>query len=117
MNQLERELLDLHGLSAVPAYSGTEALSIAGRCHTDAVLLDVMLPEMDGFETCRRLRGMCNHHLPVVMLSALDGDDSRRRGYEAGADAYFSKPFDPDEVILAIRELIVKARNTATRPD
>jgi DNA-binding response OmpR family regulator len=70
-----------------------------------------MLPEMDGFETCRRLRSK-NHshgHTPIVMVTALDSDDCRRRGYEAGADAYFAKPFDPDEVIATIQTLLAKA--------
>ena len=106
MNQLERELLDVHGLASVAAYTGVEALDVVKRCHTDAVLLDLMLPEMDGFECCKRLRGLNSHRLPVVIVSALDSEDCRRRGFECGADAYFAKPFDPDEVIQTIRNLI-----------
>jgi DNA-binding response OmpR family regulator len=109
MNQLQRELLAIHGLDAIPAYTGNEALDLYQNAHADAVLLDVMLPEMDGFETCRRLRSY-NHpaHVPIVMVTALDSDDCRRRGYEAGADAYFAKPFDPDEVIATIQTLLAK---------
>lgn len=106
MNQLERELLEVHGLDSVPAYNGLEAVEICRRCHADAVLLDLMLPEIDGFETCRRLRGLNGHHIPVVIVSALDNEDCRRRGFESGADAYFAKPFDPDEVIRTIQSLI-----------
>jgi two-component system cell cycle response regulator len=111
MNQLQRELLAVHGLDAIPAYTGNEAIELYQSSHADAVLLDVMLPEMDGFETCRRLRSN-NHlhgHMPIVMVTALDSDDCRRRGYEAGADAYFAKPFDPDEVIATIQTLLAKA--------
>lgn len=106
MNELQRELLALHGLDTVPAYTGVEALDVDARCNSQAVLLDVMLPEMDGFETCRRLRSCRGRSLPIVMVTALDTEECRRQGLEAGADAYFAKPFDPDEVIGKIRELI-----------
>ena len=106
MNELERDLLDAYGLDSVPAYTGTEALQVYQSCRTDAVLLDIMLPEMDGFETCRRLRSMNCGLTPIVILTALDSDESRRTGYEVGADAYFAKPFDPDELVQTIRQLI-----------
>jgi len=64
---------------------------------------------MDGFETCQRLRGMDRNHMPIVMLTALDSEDCRQRGFQAGADAYFTKPFDPDEVISAIHMLLSHA--------
>ena len=105
MNELQRELLASHGLDAVPAYTGAEALEVAASSHASAVLLDVMLPEMDGFETCAHLRE-ASRRLPIVMITALDNDDCRRRGFEAGADAYFVKPFNPDEVVATLRMLI-----------
>ena len=105
MNELQRELLAAHGLDTVAAYTGAEALEVCQRCRTDAVLLDVMLPEMDGFETCLQLR-LRGRNLPIVIVTALDSEDCRRRGFEAGADAYFTKPFDPDEVIATLRMLI-----------
>ncbi|MDD4890828.1 MAG: response regulator [Phycisphaerae bacterium] len=106
MNQLERELLDMGGLDTLQALTGPEAVDIARRVHPSGFLLDVMLPEMDGFETCRQLRGMNGGHVPIVLVTALDGEDSRRRGQECGADAYFSKPFDPDGVVATLRALI-----------
>lgn len=111
MNQLERELLDVHGLDSVPAYTGNEAIEVSKRCRTDAVLLDLMLPELDGFETCRRIRRNSTHHIVVVIVSALDSEDCRRRGFECGADAYFAKPFDPDEVIHTIQTLLENGNN------
>jgi len=75
MNQLECELLQIHGMRAVPAYSGTEAVDIVARCDADAVLLDMMLPEMDGFECCRCLRDLNSRNLPIVIITALDSDD------------------------------------------
>jgi len=106
MNELQRELLEVHGLEGVAAYTGAEALSLADRHDADAVLLDVMLPEMDGFETCRRIRKRAGPRVPIVMVTALDSEDCRRRGLDAGADAYFVKPFDPDEVISTLRMLL-----------
>ena len=106
MNELQCELLDVYGLDGVPAYTGVEALNVANKCNADAVLLDVMLPEMDGFETCKSLRQQRGTSLPIVMITALDNEDCRRRGFEAGADAYFAKPFDPDEIISTLQTLI-----------
>ena len=106
MNELERQFLELYGLDSVAAYTGTEALEIASTQPTDAVLLDVMLPEMDGYETCRRLKRLGGDAMPVVIISALDASDARRRGMEAGADAYFTKPFDPNEVVHTLQRLM-----------
>jgi len=114
MNDLQRELLDVHGMGAVAAYTGAEALDLFQRCDADAVLLDVMLPEMDGFETCRRLRQTHGTNLPIVMITALDDDDSRRCGMQAGADAYFTKPFDPDQVMQTIRLLMDRGSRKET---
>ncbi len=76
------------------------------RPEFDLILLDVMLPEIDGFETLRRIRHLNCRYVPVVILTALDTEDCRRQGFETGADAYYSKPFDPDEVIGSIQKLI-----------
>ncbi len=109
MNELQCELLDLHGLDSVAAYSGREALEVYDRSPADAVLLDLMLPEMDGFETCKHLRNRNGGTLPIVMVTALDTEDCRQHGFDVGADAYFAKPFDPDEVITTIQCLIESA--------
>jgi len=108
MNELERELLEAYGMDSVPAYTGSEAVEVFRQCRADAVLLDIMLPEIDGFETCRLLRAASTARIPIVILTALDGDDSRRRGYEVGADAYFCKPFDPDEVAQKLSDLLTR---------
>jgi DNA-binding response OmpR family regulator len=107
MNQLQRELLAIHGMDSVPAYSGTEALAIDLEQPVDAILLDVMLPELDGFETCVRLREQQQDRtVPILMLTALDSEECRQKGFSAGADAYFIKPFDPDEVVQKLNELL-----------
>ena len=114
MNELQRELLELNGLEAVAAYTGDEAVDQARICCADAVLLDVMLPGRNGFEVCRSLREHIGSSLPIVMITALDTEDCRLRGFEAGADAYFAKPFDPDEIIATLR-MLIDARNDGDR--
>ncbi len=111
MNRLECELLELWGMEAISAYTGTEAVELAEKCEADAVLLDIMLPEMDGFEACRKICLQNNRHIPVIIISALDSDDCRRRGNEVGADAYFAKPFDIDRLVETLKKLIDEARD------
>src|ERR1700727_989342 len=85
----------------VTAMSGKEALAICERAECDLVLLDVMMPDLDGFEVCRRLKSNpATHHIPVVMVTALDQSSDRVRGLEAGADDFLTKPVD-DEALLA----------------
>ena len=84
------------------AYSGVEALAVCARQPIDLVLLDVMMPGMDGFETCRRLKAdPALSHIPVIMVTALDQPADRVRGLEAGADDFLTKPID--EVALTAR--------------
>jgi len=112
MNELECELLQIHGMETVSAYDGAQAVQVAEEHTADAVLLDIMLPEMDGFECCRHLRQKhASRHLPIVMITALDSADSRSAGIDAGADAFFTKPFDPQEVVDSVRRLIDESRD------
>ena len=110
MNELQRELLAIHGMESIPAYSGIEALELNQSSQIDAVLLDIMLPEMDGFETCENLRRSDNCDIPIIILTAMDSAECRQRGFAIGADAYFVKPFDPDEVVNTLHRLLEKAK-------
>ena len=96
------------GYAADVAGHGKEALWMAKATPYDAILLDVMLPDVDGFEICRRLR-----HLgiwsPVLMLTARDGVDDRVSGLDAGADDYLAKPFSFEELLARIRALVRRA--------
>jgi two-component system cell cycle response regulator len=90
----------------VTASSGAEALAICERAQCDIVLLDVMMPEMDGFEVCRRLKsGAKTHHIPVVMVTALDQPSDRVRGLEAGADDFLTKPVSDIALVARVRSL------------
>src|ERR1700750_2828110 len=90
----------------VTAMSGPEALAICERAQCDIVLLDVMMPEMDGFEVCRRLKANPKtHHIPVVMVTALDQPSDRVRGLEAGADDFLTKPVSDVALIARVRSL------------
>jgi CheY-like chemotaxis protein len=80
----------------VEATDGAEALGLIGRAAPDLVLLDVNMPVMDGPELCRRLKANpATRAITVLMLTAAAQDDDRRRGLEAGADGYLTKPFSP----------------------
>src|SRR5512139_331025 len=88
------------------AYSGAEALALCERAECDIVLLDVMMPDMDGFEVCRRLKtNPVTHHLPVVMVTALDQPSDRIKGLEAGADDFLTKPVSDVALISRVRSL------------
>jgi two-component system, cell cycle response regulator len=91
----------------ITAMSGPEALAICDRAQCDIVLLDVMMPEMDGFEACRRLKANPKtHHIPVVMVTALDQPSDRVRGLEAGADDFLTKPVSDIALIARVRSLV-----------
>jgi two-component system, cell cycle response regulator len=88
------------------AYSGAEALALCERAECDIVLLDVMMPDMDGFEVCRRLKSNpATHHIPVVMVTALDQPSDRVRGLEAGADDFLTKPVTDVALVSRVRSL------------
>jgi two-component system cell cycle response regulator len=93
-------------IDVTTAYSGAEALAICDRAECDVVLLDVMMPDMDGFEVCRRLKSNpATHHIPVVMVTALDQPSDRVRGLEAGADDFLTKPVGDVALIARVRSL------------
>ena len=89
------------------AGSGPEALETCENSKVDVVLLDVMMPDMDGFEVCRRLKGdPATSHIPVVMVTALDQASDRIRGLEAGADDFLTKPVNDLQLITRVKSLV-----------
>jgi len=99
-------LLAAEGYNLVFAENGEDALQKAGELVPDLMLLDVMMPGMDGFEVCQRLRDNKRlAELPIVMVTALDDRDSRLRGIQAGADDFMSKPYDRAELRARVRTI------------
>lgn len=91
----------------VTATSGAEALAIAEMTLPDIVLLDVMMPEMDGFEVCRRLKAdLRTQDIPVIMITSLDSPTDRVQGLEAGADDFLAKPVDDIALLARVRSLV-----------
>ncbi|WP_108397326.1 PleD family two-component system response regulator [Devosia submarina] len=91
----------------VTATSGQQALDICASSDIDIVLLDVMMPEMDGFEVCKRLKSSPKtHHLPVLMITALDQPSDRVRGLEVGADDFLTKPVDDVQLLARVKSLV-----------
>jgi two-component system OmpR family response regulator len=99
-----RRGLRAEGIVVDATARGGDALRMARATDYDAILLDVMLPDADGFETCRRLRAE-GRWAPLVMLTARDAVDDRVRGLDAGADDYLTKPFSLAELLARLRAL------------
>jgi two-component system response regulator RpaA len=98
------------GYSVRTATSGTQALATARRSPPDLVLLDLVLPEVNGFTVCQALRREpATASVPIVLMTGLPGEFPRMAGMEVGADAYLRKPFDVEELILRVDELLQPA--------
>src|SRR5690348_17100739 len=105
--EMIEDTLSSEGYEINKAYSGEEALSVIENNPPDLVLLDLMLPGMDGYEVCRQMqRDARFSHIPVIMLTAKSAIADRVSGYDRGADDYITKPFDPDELLIRVRAQI-----------
>ncbi len=102
--ELVDEYLSPQGFHVQAAFDGATGLAAAFRDRPDLVILDLMLPEMDGLEVCRRLRGQSR--IPILMLTARGDDADRIVGLEMGADDYLPKPFNPRELLARIRAIL-----------
>lgn len=96
------------GFSTVVASDGITGLQLAQHLAPELVILDVMLPGMDGVEVCRELRA--RSQVPVIMLTSMDDEEDRLRGLEAGADDYQLKPFSPRELVLRVQSVLRRTR-------
>ena len=103
--------LELEGFRVVRAANGSEALEKASREHPDLVLLDIMMPEMDGFETLEGLRETSS--VPVIFLTAKSEEVDRIKGLDLGADDYITKPFSPRELVSRIRAVLRRTEPAA----
>jgi two-component system KDP operon response regulator KdpE len=103
--------LELEGFRVVRAANGSEALEKASREHPDLVLLDIMMPDMDGFETLEGLRETSS--VPVIFLTAKSEEVDRIKGLDLGADDYITKPFSPRELVSRIRAVLRRTEPAA----
>jgi two-component system KDP operon response regulator KdpE len=107
-----RVILRDAGFEAVPASTGDEALDQAAVSHPDAAIIDLVLPDIDGVELCRRLREWTD--MPLIVLSAVGDEDAKVRALAAGADDYVTKPFGPRELIARLQ---ANLRRTGPEPE
>ncbi len=96
-----RVILREAGFEALPSSDGEEALDVAAVQHPDAAIVDLLLPDMDGVELCRRLREWSQ--MPLIVLSAVGDEDAKVRALAAGADDYVTKPFGPRELVARLQ--------------
>jgi CheY-like chemotaxis protein len=103
--------LELEGFEVHTAVDGPECLRRVGEVGPHVVTLDVMMPRMDGWEVAARLRSNpATRHVKILMLTARAQDADRRRGSDLGVDLYLTKPFEPDDLVSAVRELAAAVR-------
>jgi len=109
--EIIRKYLKLEGYESTQAQSGDEALTLYHQVNPDLIVLDVMLPDMDGIDICKRLREFSE--VPIIMLTARVEEVDRLMGFEAGADDYVCKPFIPRELVARIRAVLNRTQRSS----
>ena len=115
IRELVEVALKFHGCAVAVSATGKDALHQVGTYEPDLMILDVMLPDMDGFDVIRRLRGG-GARIPVVFLTARDSTEDKIRGLTLGGDDYVTKPFSLEEVIARIRAVLRRTRGDGSEP-
>ena len=106
--------LELENYEVTSAYDGVEALNALEQAHFDLMILDVMLPELDGISVCERVR-LEGNEIPILILSAKNSSADRVTGLKKGADDYLTKPFNLEELLLRVSKLVEKSKRIAIR--
>lgn len=106
---LLKAVLEKENYTVFTAQNGTEAVELLDREHIDLAVLDIMMPGMDGYEFTKLLRE-CDNNMPILMVSAKQLPQDKKKGFLAGTDDYMVKPIDEDELILRIRALLRRAK-------
>jgi two-component system alkaline phosphatase synthesis response regulator PhoP len=102
-----KELLDSNGYSVITASDGQEALDKAKKEKPDLIILDLMLPKIDGYKVCAMLKFDKNYNkIPIIILTARAGESDKELGAEVHADAYVTKPFEPYTFLAKVKEFI-----------
>ncbi|MGO9079091.1 MAG: response regulator transcription factor [Streptosporangiaceae bacterium] len=115
IRELVQVALKFHGCSVTTAATGQEALRLAQASPPDLIVLDVMLPDTDGFEVCRRLRAAGNE-VPVIFLTARDTSSDTVTGLAIGGDDYVTKPFSVEALVARVRAVLRRASRAAAGP-
>jgi len=115
LNQMVQANLKISGHDAVGALNGPAGLRLIREAKPDVIILDVMMPGMDGFETCRKLREFCT--APVLFLTARGEENALVEGFESGADDYMRKPFSQRELELRVNALLQRSQRAAEAKD
>src|SRR6185436_4561675 len=103
------------GFEVITASTGRKALEVAQKQHPDLIILDVMLPDVDGMEVCRTLRQQHpSRRIPIIMLTARGDEIDRVVGFELGADDYVAKPFSPRELVLRVKSILRRSGSDRT---
>ena len=113
--ELLRLYLEKDGFSTIVASDGEQALELAQKASPDLILLDIMLPKLDGWQVCREIRKTMN--TPIIMLTAKGETFDKILGLELGADDYVSKPFDTKEVIARIKAVLRRVQENDSRSE
>ena len=112
--RLMETVLHQHGYIPIPAHDGLEALQLMDEHHIDLIVLDIMMPRMDGYEFTRTLReNGCE--IPIIMVTAKEAAQNQHMGFHTGTDDYMVKPVDEEELILRIAALLRRSRIAADR--
>ncbi len=104
--------LEMEGYEVVDTDNGKEAVQLSQEQHFDLLILDVMLPEMSGFEICEQVR-LSNTSVPIIFLTAKDASQDRIMGLKKGADDYLTKPFSLEELLLRVQNLLKRSNKQA----
>lgn len=112
--RLMRAVLERNGYNVSTAENGLQALELLDREHVDLIVLDIMMPKMDGYELTETLRSS-HSELPILMVSAKQLPEDRRKGFLVGTDDYMTKPIDEEEMLLRIKALLRRARIASER--
>ncbi|MFD2044191.1 response regulator transcription factor [Ornithinibacillus salinisoli] len=113
--ELERDYLEVNGFSSDIAFTGEEGLRKATTDSYDLILLDLMLPGIDGFELCREIRK--TKDIPILMVTARKEDIDKIRGFDRGADDYIEKPFNPNELVARVKAHITRYDRLVNRDE
>ncbi|MEH7454687.1 response regulator transcription factor [Gottfriedia acidiceleris] len=113
IRKLLNVLLRNEGFTVFEATNGVEAISVFEDNRIDMLIIDLMMPKMDGFELCREIRK--NYDLPIIMLTAKGETEQKVRGFKLGTDDYIVKPFEPVELVVRVKALLRRSKISSSK--